>query len=104
MSWELNISEQKVSCQSKRHFSHFYMANKSREEKFCVYALWLFKQKNRFARTVLWRVRKPIGNVKVNVRTVKHWYFNKVKHDFQFLLTNNCQHSPPRKASAQIKV
>ena len=47
---------------------------------------------NRFARTILWRVRNPIGNAKVNVRTVKHWYLNCVKRDFHFLLTNNCQH------------
>ena len=26
-------------------------------------------------------------------RTVKHWYFNSVTHDFHFSLTNNCQHS-----------
>ena len=37
---------------------------------------------NRFARTVLWRVRKPIGSVKVNVRTVKigtlHYVYNDI--------------------------
>ena len=70
------------------------MSNKFKGQRFCVYIFWVFKKGNRFARTVFWRVPKPIGNVKVNVRTVKHWYFNYVKHDFHFLVTNNCPQPP----------
>ena len=80
------------------------MSNKLRGQKFCVYVLWLFKKGNQFAPSRSWRVRKPIDNVKVNVRTVKAWKSKKLKNYFHFLLTNNCHHSPPRKVSTQVKV
>ena len=75
MSMKLNISEQsKLSI--KMTYQSFLHVKKFRGQKFFVHVLWLFKKRKRFARTVLWRVRKPIGNVNFIDRTVKRLYFN----------------------------
>ena len=49
---------------------NFYMSIEFTGQKFCVQVLCQPKTGNGFAQSVLWRIRKPIGSVKVKVWTV----------------------------------
>ena len=71
MSMKIIKLEQR-SAVNKNIMSVIFTCQINSEDKSCVsvYVLCLFKKGNRFTHTVLWRVRKPINNVKVNVRTV----------------------------------
>ena len=69
MSMKIIKLEQR-SAVNQNIMSVIFTCQINSEDKSYVYVLCLFKKGNRFTHTVLWRVRKPINNVKVNVRTV----------------------------------
>ena len=97
------INLEQRSAVNQNNISVILTCQINSEDKSFVFVLGYFKKGNRFARAVLWRVRKPIGNVKVNVRTVNIGISIGLYAVFIFL-TNNCQHPPPRRMSVQINV